>query len=263
MCYGRAFKLTEPFMSELRIIGITGIPEIVPGDNLAEILLQALLRQRIPLEERDILVVKQKIVSKAEGRLVRLKDVIPSEFARYIAVQTGKDPRHIEVILRETKRIVKMDRGILIVETKQGFVCANAGVDESNIAEEEVVSLLPLDSDASAQRIREYLIQRTGKSLAVIISDTFGRPWREGLVDVALGVCGLKPIRDYKGQKDPYGHLLKATEIAIADELASAAELVLGKTAGIPAALIKGYSYLIENGKGIDLIRPAERDLFR
>jgi len=250
-------------MPELQIIGITDIPEIQPGDDLPEILLRALSQQGRALEDRDILVIKQKIVSKAEGRLVRLKEVIPSEFAIHLARQMGKDPRHVEVILRETKRVVKMDRGLLIVETWHGFVCANAGVDESNVAGQEVLSLLPLDPDESAYGIREKLLRQTGVSVAVIISDTFGRPWREGLVDIALGVSGLKPIKDYRGQPDAYGRLLKATEIAIADELASAAELVMGKTEGIPVALIRGYPYTLEKGKGTELIRPAEKDLFR
>lgn len=250
-------------MLQFQVIGITGIPEIIPGDNLPEIILRALFHQKISLEEKDILVVKQKIVSKAEGQLVRLQDIIPSEFARYIAKQMGKDPRHIEVILRETKRVVKMDRGILIVETKHGFVCANAGVDESNVGGEETLSLLPIDPDESANKLREYFLQQTGVSIAVIISDTFGRPWREGLVDVAIGVSGLKPIKDYKGQKDPSGYVLKVTETAIADELASAAELVMGKTTGIPVTLIRGYDYAFEKGKGSELIRPLEKDLFR
>jgi coenzyme F420-0:L-glutamate ligase/coenzyme F420-1:gamma-L-glutamate ligase len=248
---------------ELRIIGITDIPEITPGDDLTEIILQALSRQKVALEDKDVLVVKQKIVSKAEGRLVCLKDVIPSKFAIAIAEQAGKDPRHVEVILHETKRIVKMDRGVLIVETKQGFVCANAGVDESNVMGKGIVSLLPLDSDASAYRLREEISKRTGVSVAVIVSDTFGRPWREGLVDVALGISGLKPIKDYRGQKDSSGYILRVTETAIADELASAAELVMGKTGGIPIALIRGYSYTFEEGKGTELIRSAEKDLFR
>ncbi|MBI4641962.1 MAG: coenzyme F420-0:L-glutamate ligase [Candidatus Tectomicrobia bacterium] len=251
-------------MSELKIIGLKHIGEVNPGDNLAEIILQALTLQSLTFEPGDILVVIQKIVSKSEGQLIKLSDVVPSEFALHLSKESGKDPRHIEVVLREAKRIVKMDRGIMIVETKHGFVCANAGVDHSNIPGGDVLCLLPEDADLSASRIRDEIRRRTGIDLAVIISDTFGRPWRAGIVNIAIGVSGLLPIRSYAGQEDPSGYTLtRASDIAVADELASAAELVMGKIDRIPAAIIRGYAYPKGEGSFKDLVREPEKDLFR
>jgi coenzyme F420-0:L-glutamate ligase/coenzyme F420-1:gamma-L-glutamate ligase len=249
--------------AELRLIGLTTIPEIHTGDDLAQVIVDAAQREGTTIAGGDVLVLAQKIVSKAENRLVDLREVVPSPFALNLATAAQKDPRLVEVVLRETNRIVRMDHGVLIVETKHGFVCANAGVDTSNIPGDDVVSLLPADPDRSAGLIRDGLRQRIHEDVAVIISDTFGRPWREGLVDVALGVSGLGPLKDYRSTKDPYGHLLKVTLIAIADELASAAELVMGKTRQVPVVIIKGYTYERAEGTSRELVRSPERDLFR
>ena len=249
--------------SEVRILGIAGLPEIKAGDDLGALILEAATRQGIHIEEGDVLVVAQKIVSKAEGRIVDLAQVKPSPLALQIASDHGRDPRHIEVILWESKRIVRMDRGVIIVETRHGFRCANAGVDASNVAGDEKVTLLPQDADASAWRIRIKIRKARGVEIGVIVSDTFGRPWREGATNVAIGVTGLSPLRDYRSQKDPYGSTLRTTVIAVADELASAAELVMGKLDKVAAALVKGYRYP-QGDPGISmLIRPQERDLFR
>jgi coenzyme F420-0:L-glutamate ligase/coenzyme F420-1:gamma-L-glutamate ligase len=248
--------------STLQVIGIEGLPEIQPGDDLVGLLLQAVADMGLTLQSRDVLVMAQKIVSKSEGRLVDLHHVEPSAFALTIASETGKDARLVEVILRETKRIVRMDHGVLITETHHGFVCANAGVDQSNVPG-QWVSLLPVDPDASAARLRQQLKERADVDLAVIISDTFGRPWREGLTEVAVGVAGLNPLVDYRGMQDRHGYTLHATVIAIADELAGAASLVFGKTQGVPAALIRGFEYAIEDGSAKMLIRRADKDLFR
>ena len=253
---------------EVWVIGIPGIPEIKEGDDLPGLIWKAAEDQNIAIGKRDILVVTQKILSKAEGRVVRLEDIQPSPAAIQLSQEHGRDPRHTEVILRESKRIVRMDRGHIISETRHGFTCANAGVDASNVPEEGTLALLPLDPDASAERIRKGIEERSGKDVAVIISDTFGRPWREGAVNVAIGVAGMDPLQDYRGTKDAYGQLMRTTVIAVADELAATAELVTGKVGGVPVALIKGYAYQPLNATGSQsgasaLIRPAERDLFR
>lgn len=211
----------------------------------------------------DVVVIKQKIVSKAEGRVVPLCEVCPSEMAVQIASEHGKDPRHVEMVLRESHRIVKMDMGIIISETKHGIVCANAGVDASNVGMEEAVCLLPEDPDDSAARIRSMLERETDSQIAVIISDSIGRPWRNGIVDMAIGVSGLEPLRDYIGQKDSDGFDLKVTVVAIADELASAAELVTGKLERVPVAIIKGYSFSPSESGASSLIMERDRDLFR
>lgn len=250
-------------MGEVRVIGVEGIPEVRPGDDLGALILDALDRQGLRLEDGDVVVVTQKVVSKAEGRIVDLTTVEPSAFARNIADRTGKDPRHVEVVLRESVRVVRMDRGIIIAETRHGFVCANAGVDASNVGPGPLVTLLPEDPDASAARIRARLVAATGADVAVIISDTFGRPWREGITNVAIGVAGMLPIRSYVGLQDPYGYPLRVSNVAVADELASAAELVTGKLQGVPVAVIKGYDYPRGEGSARMLVRPADRDLFR
>ena len=247
---------------ELRIVGIPGLPEVTAGDALGGLILQAIDRARIAVQENDVFVVAQKIVSKAEGRVVRLETIRPSALAHSWGGTQGKEPRLIEVILSQARRLVRMDQGVLIVETEHGFVCANAGVDASNTSP-DTVTLLPKDPDLSAQRIREDLERALGLRLAVIVADTFGRPWREGLVNVALGVAGLDPLLDYRGYNDSSGRPLIATVIALADELAAAAELVMGKTRGIPVALIRGLDYPRAGGTGRQMIRPAERDLFR
>jgi coenzyme F420-0:L-glutamate ligase/coenzyme F420-1:gamma-L-glutamate ligase len=254
--------------TELRIIPITGIREILKGTDLGALIYDALQNQNLALQQGDILVITQKIISKAEGRTVRLDKIEPSEFARMVAEQGNKDPRHIEVVLRESKRIVRMDHGILISETQHGFICANAGVDESNIDGADQLALLPVDSDKSAQLLRTRLQQLLIKEnatidIAVIISDTWGRPWRNGQVNMAIGLAGMEALTDYRGQLDPYGYELRASIIAIADELASAAELVMGKVDHVPVALIRGYSYTPAEGTARTLIRDSATDMFR
>ena len=222
--------------------------------------------QGTPIESGDVLVVTQKIVSKAEGRIVHLADVTPSHFARQLAEQTDRDARLVELVLRESRSIVRMDtsRGILITETRHGFVCANAGIDTSNVPGEDVVSLLPEHPDASAATIRDDIQKRSEiAEIAVIISDTFGRAWREGHVNFAIGVAGIDPLMDYRGTPDAYGQILKVTNIALADELASAAELVTAKSTGVPVALIRGYAYSVGDQGVRALVRDRSRDLFR
>jgi len=234
---------------------VEGLPEIRAGEDLA-----ALIAGRAGLRDGDVLVVAQKVVSKAEGRVVRLADVEPSEEARRLAGE--EDPRRIEVILRESKRIVRMRPPLIIAETRHGFVCASAGVDASNAPEAGMVVLLPEDPDASAALLRQRLGELTGSEIGVIVSDSFGRAWRRGTTDVAIGLSGIRPLLDLEGERDPVGYELHATVIAVADELAAAAELVLGKTAGTPAAVIRGLDARGE-GSARELVIPAERDLFR
>jgi coenzyme F420-0:L-glutamate ligase/coenzyme F420-1:gamma-L-glutamate ligase len=248
---------------ELRILPVRGIGEIHPGDDLAALILAALEQQGEALADHDIVVVTQKIVSKAEGQMVDPAAVEPSAFAQEIARQARKDARHYEVVLRQSRRVVRMDRGVLITETKHGLICANSGVDESNVGGGHLLTLLPEDPDASAANLRAALMQRTGARVAVIISDTFGRPWRVGQVNVAIGLAGMDPVRDYVGQRDPYGYELHVSMIAVADELASAAELVMGKIDRVPVALIRGYEYSPGDGNARSLIRDAASDLFR
>jgi coenzyme F420-0:L-glutamate ligase/coenzyme F420-1:gamma-L-glutamate ligase len=250
-------------LTELRVIGLPGIPIVTPGMDLAALIQQASTAAPLPLQAGDILVVTQKVVSKAEGHLIVLKDILPSPLAESFARQWGKDPRHVEVVLQQSRRIVKMDRGVLITETHHGFICANAGVDQSNIEGEEVVAVLPPDPDASARAIRQALRERLGFDVAVIISDTFGRPWRYGLVNIAIGLSGIEAIKDYTGQLDAQGYELRVTALAIADELAAAAELVMNKLDNVPVAVIRGYEYPRGEGSLAQLIRAAERDLFR
>ena len=249
--------------AELRIIPVRGIGEVRPGDDLATLILAALERHDQPLADGDVLVVTQKIVSKAEGRIVDPSQIEPSAFARAIAAQGAKDAAYYEVVLRESRRIVKMDRGVLIVETRHGLIGANAGGDESNVAGGRAVTLLPLDPDGSAAALRAALHARTGVDVAVIISDTFGRPWREGQINVAIGVAGMAPLADYAGQQDGYGYTLRASVIAVADELASAAELVMGKIDAVPVAIVRGYAYPPAAGSARALLRAPEKDLFR
>src|SRR5438093_6579591 len=250
-------------LPELRIIGLPGIPIVTPGTDLVALIQQAATAVSLPLQAGDILVVTQKVVSKAEGHLILLKDITPSPLAQSFAGQWGKDPRHVEVVLQQSRRIVKMDRGVLITETHHGFICANAGVDQSNIEGAEVVAVLPPDPDASARAIRQALRERLGFDVAVIISDTFGRPWRHGLVNIAIGLSGIEAIKDYTGQLDAQGYELRVTALAIADELAAAAELVMNKLDNVPVAVIRGYEYPRGEGSLAQLIRAAERDLFR
>jgi coenzyme F420-0:L-glutamate ligase/coenzyme F420-1:gamma-L-glutamate ligase len=246
------------------ITPLEGLPQITPGDALGPLLLRSIEAAGLAPADGDILVVCQKIVSKAEGRLVELATVTPSAFARNIAAATqGKDPRVIEVVLRQTRRIVRMDNGNLIVETGPGWVCANAGVDESNSGGEGVVVLLPVDPDASARRIADAIREHAGRRVAVIVTDTFGRPWRQGLVDFALGVAGMSALLDLRGSTDLDGRELHHTVQAQADALAAAAGLVMRKGAGLPAALVRGYPFTPADGSGRELIREKQFDLFR
>lgn len=246
----------------VRVVPLAQLPEIAPGDDLARLIVLAARRQELALGRGDVFVVAQKIVSKAEGRIISLGSVEPSSRAAAWASEHRKDPRVIELVLREASQIVRMERGVIIARTRHGFVCANAGVDTSNMAE-DTATLLPEDPDASAAALQRGLAEGFGVPVAVIIADTFGRPWREGLVNVALGVAGMSPLRDYRGQRDAHGKLLQATLIALADELAAAAGLVMGKSRRVPVAVVQGLAPGAETGSGRDLIRPAERDLFR
>jgi coenzyme F420-0:L-glutamate ligase/coenzyme F420-1:gamma-L-glutamate ligase len=252
---------------ELHIIPIAGIGEIAPGTNLGLIIFEAMQAQQLVLQQGDILVITQKIISKAEGNIVNLDEIRASEFARSVALESKKDAPYIEVVLRESRRIVRMDHGVLIAETKHGFICANAGVDESNVNGAREITLLPVDPDHSAQQLRTCLQQLSGEGaafdIAVIISDTWGRPWRTGQVNMAIGVAGMEALVDYRGQRDPYGYELHASVLAVADELASAAELVMGKVDRIPVALIRGYSYIPSKGNARTLLRDPSTDMFR
>jgi len=249
-------------VSELSVFGLPGFPEVSRGANLAVLIAQSIRESNLEVKDKDIFVVAQKIVSKAEGQVLKLADIEPSAKAQRWARDQGKDARLVEVVLRESKRVLRMERGLLIVETQHGFICANAGVDTSNIASGQV-TLLPKDSDRSAAQIRRDLEREFGARLALIVSDTFGRPWREGLVNVALGVSGMTPFIDYRGQKDCFGGELLATQMAVADQLASTAELVMGKTKGVPVALIRGFDYPEGSGEGRQILRSKEKDLFR
>lgn len=253
----------------LHVIPIDGIPEIRPGDDLGALIGNAITGAIGSLQDGDIVAVTQKVVSKAEGKLIDLRDVAPSTLAQRIATDWDKDARQVEVVLRESVRIVRMVRGLIIAQTKHGFICANAGVDASNVAS-DTVCLLPDDADASAEAIRQGLVSRFfGKSagsspLGVIVTDSFGRPWRSGIVNVAIGVAGMAPLADYRGQYDAAGYELRATVLAVADELASAAELVMHKLAARPVAVIRGFDAqtLGEPGTSRDLVMAEERNLF-
>jgi coenzyme F420-0:L-glutamate ligase / coenzyme F420-1:gamma-L-glutamate ligase len=248
--------------THLQIFAVPGIPEVTPGADLAALLCDAFPSSGVHLDEGDIVVIAQKVVSKSEGAVVALSSVVPSSTASEWAALHGKDPAATEVVLRESRRIVRMERGIIIAETHHGFVCANAGVDASNVPRGSV-SLLPRDPDTSAARIRDGLSARCGVRVGVIVSDTFGRPWREGTVNVALGVAGLLPLVDWRGRTDQYGRVLQTTVVAIADEIASAAELVMTKTARVPAAIVRGAGEWLGEGSAATLIRPEAADLFR
>jgi coenzyme F420-0:L-glutamate ligase/coenzyme F420-1:gamma-L-glutamate ligase len=242
------------------VVPLEGIPALREGDDLAGELHEAALRTG-GLERDDVVVVAQKAVSKVEGRVVRIADVEPSDRARELAGPEA-DPRQLEVILRETVRVVRSRPPLLIAETRHGFVCASAGVDASNAPAEGMLVLLPLDPDASARRLRARLVELAGAEVAVIVSDSFGRAWRQGTTDVALGVAGIAPLRDLRGTADAVGHVLRSTQIAVADEIAAAAELVLGKARGIPAAIVRGIDVRGDGSAG-ELVMPPERDLFR
>lgn len=244
-------------MTELRVIPVRGLPEIGEGDDLG-----GLIAGAAELEDGDVVVVAQKVVSKAEGRVVQLDDFEPSRAAEEIAAADGRDPRQVEAVLRESVRIVRRRGGLVIAQTRHGFVCASAGVDASNAPAPGVLVLLPLDPDASAARLRDRLRELTGRVVGVIISDSFGRAWRQGTTDVAVGAAGVPVLDDLTGRRDAAGYELHATVIAVADEIAGAAELVMGKTEGIPAAVVRGLGR-DGDGQAKDLVMPPERDLFR
>jgi coenzyme F420-0:L-glutamate ligase/coenzyme F420-1:gamma-L-glutamate ligase len=248
------------------VIPVPGLPMIQPGDDLPRLLGDAIESARVGLKAGDVVAVCQKVVSKAEGAVIALADVQPSPFAVHLASRTqgGKDPRAVEVVLRESNRIVRMDRGHVICETRHGWICANAGVDESNGVEPDVLTLLPRDPDASAGRLRDALRARFGVDVAVVVTDTFGRPWREGLVEVALGCAGMDPLLDLRGRADLAGRELHHTVVALADEVAAAAGLVMEKDSAVAAAIVRGVRYTPgDAGAAARLVRKPEFDLFR
>jgi coenzyme F420-0:L-glutamate ligase/coenzyme F420-1:gamma-L-glutamate ligase len=249
--------------SELRVIPIAIAEEIRPGDSLAQILVKSLRRRRIHLQAGDILLVKHKIVSKAEGRLIDLATITPSAESVAWATQYNLNPRVIELALRESRAVIRRKNGVLITETRHGFLCANSGIDVSNVDGGRHALLLPEAPDHSAAKLRRELKKRTGLALPVIITDSFGRPWREGLTDFAIGLAGMKPLRDERGRRDPHGYKLRASVEAVADELACAAGLVCGKLNRTPACLIRGFRYTPGPGGVRALLRPAAKDLFR
>jgi coenzyme F420-0:L-glutamate ligase / coenzyme F420-1:gamma-L-glutamate ligase len=250
-------------MKRLELIGIQGIGEIRAGDSVGERICEACLRQGVELADGDVLVIAQKIISKAEGRMIRLDTVTPSERARELARELDKEAELVEVILGESRKVIRSGGRALIVETHHGFVCANAGVDQSNVGLRQV-ALLPEDPDRSARQIRSEIVSRTGKTPAIIVSDSFGRAWRVGTVDVAIGIAGMSAIKDERGLHDRYGYRLKAAVAAIADEFAAAAELVMGKRDGVPVVIVRGYEIeKKEDGSVQELLRPHAEDLFR
>jgi coenzyme F420-0:L-glutamate ligase / coenzyme F420-1:gamma-L-glutamate ligase len=251
-------------LNQVTIIGLPPLPEVKPGDDIEAMIIESFERGKITPEASDVLVVTHKVVSKSEGRLVDLNTVLPSTLATEFAGQYGKDPRQVEVAMSEAARIVRMDRGVLITETRQGFTCANSGVDASNVSD-NMVCLLPVDPDRSAVQIREAIGFKFGVQPGVIISDSFGRPWRNGIVNVAVGVAGMAPLIDYRGVYDPAGYELHVTVIAIADEIASSAELVMNKLDRRPLALIRNYQPPLHSrqGTGQDLIMDPAKDMFR
>ena len=242
-------------MTELRILPLLGWPEVREGDDLAD-----LVAGSIELQDRDVVVLAQKVVSKSEGRVVRLEDLEPSKRAHELA--DGEDPRRIEAILQESARVVRTRPPLVIAETRHGFICASAGVDSSNAPEAGMLVLLPVDPDASAAGLRERLLELTGRTVGVVVTDSFGRPWRAGTTDVALGVAGIRPLLDLAGRRDRVGYELRHTQIAVADEIAGAAELVMGKVDGVPGAVLRGLD-LVGEGTAQELVISPERDLFR
>lgn len=250
-------------MRSVTFTAIEGIPLVAEGDKLGELICAASLRGGLKFEPGDILVVCQKVISKAEGRVRDLNQIEPSPLARAFAARWEKDARAVELVMRQTSRIVRMDKGVLIVETGPGWVCANAGIDESNSIEGDRAILLPEDSDLSAARLRDEIRSLTGVEIAVVVTDTFGRPWRDGLTEVCLGIAGMNPMLDLRGSTDLGGRELHHTVVAIADELAAGAGLLMGKADGVPAVLVRGYPYEPCEASARVLIRPADADLFR
>jgi coenzyme F420-0:L-glutamate ligase/coenzyme F420-1:gamma-L-glutamate ligase len=247
---------------DVRIIGVRGIPMVEAGDDLAGQIIEAAASQDTPFEDGDLLVVTQRVVSKAEGQVVPLDQFTPSAFALDYADRFDKDPRVVEAVLRESTRVIRQVAGVLITETRHGFKCANAGVDASNVGGEDLISLLPVDPDASCRDLRDTVRERLGVEVAVVMTDTFGRPWRHGQTNIAIGVAGLLPMRSYVGTEDLDGVELRVTEICVADEIAGAAELVMGKVDAIPVAIMRGYDYDHGEGSSAEIVRESELDLF-
>jgi coenzyme F420-0:L-glutamate ligase/coenzyme F420-1:gamma-L-glutamate ligase len=260
---GTRRKRTPPSEGGLKLFVVPGLPEIQEGDDLPGKIGEAARRAKLIFRNGDVIVVAQKIVSKAEGCIECLSTVKPSAKAQKLAATLKKDPRFIEVVLRESKRIVRTSERVLIVETHHGLVCANAGVDHSNVPGSNLVTVLPVDPDKSARRLAQSLRRRTRKRIAVIISDTFGRPWRLGLTNVAIGASGVPAMLDLRGKRDRAGKPLHATILAVADELAAAAGLLMGKASGTPVVVIRGYRYRQVEESAVRIIRPAKEDLFR
>jgi len=256
-------RLAVNALGEVCAIPVRAIPDVKPGDSITDVVLAAIAAENIALHAGDILVLKHKIISKAEGRLVELRTITPSAESRSWAKQYNLDPRVIELALGESRGVIRRKHGVLITETRHGFLCANSGIDVSNVDGGRSAVMLPLDPDASALRIHRALKKKTKSHIPVIIADSFGRAWREGLCDVAIGVAGMPVTLDYRGRRDDYGYRLHATEEALADELAAMAGLVSGKSARVPACIIRGYAYRRGTGNARRLIRAAKRDLFR
>lgn len=239
------------------------MPEVQPGDDVCALILAAAASGGLIFAAGDIVVVTHKVVSKSEGQLIDLATITPSPLAEQFATQYAKDARQVEVVLRESARIVRMDRGVIIAETRHGFICANAGVDASNVPGDETVCLLPVDPDASARQLRDAMQTHFGFEIAVVITDSFGRPWREGITNIAIGVAGLLPLTDYRGQVDDHGHVLAVSMLAIADEIAASTELVMGKLLRTPVAVVRGYPYTAGEGSARALVRDPAKDMFR
>lgn len=252
-------------MSRVEVLGVEHIPEVEEDDNLSTLIEEGIRKSGLDLRDGDIVVVSQKIVSKAEGRVFQAADLSASPLARLFAAGNQKAPEQVELVLREARRVVRMEpeRGILIAETRHGFVCANAGIDQSNVGKGEVYTALPLDPDASARDLRDRLQRAFAARIGVIVSDSFGRPWRQGSTDVAIGVAGLSPLQDYRGLRDPHGYELRSTVVALADEVAAAADLAKGKIDQVPVAIVRGVEFQGEEGSIREAVRPDEEDLFR
>jgi coenzyme F420-0:L-glutamate ligase / coenzyme F420-1:gamma-L-glutamate ligase len=250
-------------LSNVEIISILISNDIREGADIGNLILKSIKEKKESLKENDVIVITHKIISKSEGRTIDLTKIIPSEESKNISYRTGKDPKLVELIISQSNEIIKIQRDIIITETKHGFVCANSGIDTSNVEKSNHVVLLPVDPDKSAREIRNYIKSRTKTNVAVIISDTFGRPFRKGQVNVAIGVAGIDPIKSYIGKSDMYGNILRVTEIAIADEIASAAELVMGKSLRVPVTIVRGYDFSSSDASISKVIRAKKDDLFR
>jgi coenzyme F420-0:L-glutamate ligase/coenzyme F420-1:gamma-L-glutamate ligase len=250
-------------LSNVEIISILISNDIREGADICNLILKSIKENKESLKENDVIVITHKIISKSEGRTIDLTKIIPSEESKNISYRTGKDPKLVELIISQSNEIIKIQRDIIITETKHGFVCANSGIDTSNVEKSNHVVLLPVDPDKSAREIRNYIKSRTKTNVAVIISDTFGRPFRKGQVNVAIGVAGIDPIKSYIGKSDMYGNILRVTEIAIADEIASAAELVMGKSLRVPVTIVRGYDFSSSDASISKVTRAKKDDLFR